>query len=264
MGTQARLLIMATRSNAQFLAASVTEFMTVWSMSGEASLNLSTIGGITTIGFNCTLGKPGAPHLLPPSTPSHPSSSPSRKPRHRGPAEKERNRLRAARHQAAQTAGNASSDPDKSSPLDTSESITSPTPVPVPVTDSSEVNIDLVEQTDSEKTFENVPICLEFSCDLCNYKNATEKGLRQHTRMKHRISQVDGIADLSLDEPSIKQIEAKETQTDVFLQTDEKGYLTGPDMDALYDEPPPTVYHPLGCRNLPLNTYTYQSLLLQV
>ena len=82
--------------------------------------------------------------------------------------------------------------------------------------------------------------------------------------MKHRISQVDGIADLSLDEPSIKQIEAKETQTDVFLQTDEKGYLTGPDMDALYDEPPPTVYHPLGCRNLPLNTYTYQSLLLQV
>ena len=40
VGTQARLLIMATRSNAQFLAASVTEFMTVWAMSGEASLNL--------------------------------------------------------------------------------------------------------------------------------------------------------------------------------------------------------------------------------
>ena len=105
--------------------------MTVWAMSGEASLNLSTIGGITTIGFNCTLGKPGAPHFLPPSTPSHPSSSPSRKPRHRGPAEKERNRLRAARHQAAQTAGNASLDPNKSSPLEASESTTFPTPVPV-------------------------------------------------------------------------------------------------------------------------------------
>ena len=39
--------------------------------------------------------------------------------------------------------------------------------------------------------------------------------------MPHRISQVDGIADLSLDKPSIKQIEAKETQTDVSLKTDE-------------------------------------------
>jgi hypothetical protein len=164
---------MSTRLNAQFLAASVTEFMTVWALSGEASLNLFTIGGITTIGFNCTLGKPGAPHSLPPSTPSHPSSSTSRKPRHQGPAEKERNRLRAARHQAAQTAGNASLDPNKSSPLEASESTASPTPAPVPVTDSSEVNIDLVEQTDSENTYENVPVCLGFSCELCNYKNST-------------------------------------------------------------------------------------------
>ena len=62
--------------------------------------------------------------------------------------------------------------------------------------------------------------------------------------MPHRISQVDGIADLSLDKPSIKQIEAKETQTDVSLKTDEQDYLTGLDMDALYDEPPPTVYRP--------------------
>ena len=145
-------------------------------MSGEASLNLSTIGGITTIGFNCTLGKPGAPHFQPPSTPSHPSSSPYRKARHRGPAEKGRKLLRAARHQAAQTAGNAFLDPNKSSPLEASESTASPTPAPVPVTDSSEVNIDLVEQTDSEKTSENVPVCLGFSCELCNYKNATEKG----------------------------------------------------------------------------------------
>ena len=193
--------------------------MTVWAMSGEASLNLSTIGGFTTAGFNCTLGKSGAPHFLPPSTPSHPPFSPSRKPRHRGPAEKERNRLRATRHQTAQTAGNASSDPNKSSPLEASESTTFPTPVSVLVTDSNEVNIDLVEQTDSEKTSESVPICLEFSCELCYYKNSTEKGLRQHTRMSHRISQVDGIADLSLDKPSIKQIEAKETQTDVSLKT---------------------------------------------
>ena len=53
---------MAIRSNAQFLAAYVTEFMTVSAMSGEASFNLSTIGGITTMGFNCTVGQLAAPH----------------------------------------------------------------------------------------------------------------------------------------------------------------------------------------------------------
>ena len=62
--------IMTSRTNYQFLIASVNEFISVWACGGEASLNLTTSSGITTIGFNCTLGFPGAPH-------SHfPSSSP--------------------------------------------------------------------------------------------------------------------------------------------------------------------------------------------
>ena len=35
----------------------------------------------------------------------------------------------------------------------------------------------------------------DFKCDQCDYSNISEKGLRQHTRMKHRISQVDGMND---------------------------------------------------------------------
>ena len=35
----------------------------------------------------------------------------------------------------------------------------------------------------------------DLKCDQCDYSNISEKGLRQHTRIKHRISQVDGMND---------------------------------------------------------------------
>ena len=35
-----------------------------------------------------------------------------------------------------------------------------------------------------------------FKCEQCNYMNVTNKGLLQHIRIKHRISQVDGTHDL--------------------------------------------------------------------
>ena len=37
-------------------------------------------------------------------------------------------------------------------------------------------------------------------CDQCEYTNATEKGLSQHKRMKHRICQIDGMDDISEEE----------------------------------------------------------------
>ena len=36
---------------------------------------------------------------------------------------------------------------------------------------------------------------LEINCNECDFKSATEKGLRIHSRMKHRICQLDGSAD---------------------------------------------------------------------
>ena len=72
----------------------MSEFMKFWSLGAEATLNLTTSGGNVKVEFNCTLGQPNAPHSLPPFPP------PPHRPRHRGPAKRERNRLRAARHQA--------------------------------------------------------------------------------------------------------------------------------------------------------------------
>lgn len=92
------LLKMTTRMNSQFLTASVNEFISVWALQGNASLSLTTSNGEANVSFNCTLGHPSAPHSLPPFLPSSP---PHCQPRHRGPSERERNRERAARHQAA-------------------------------------------------------------------------------------------------------------------------------------------------------------------
>ena len=39
---------------------------------------------------------------------------------------------------------------------------------------------------------------LYFNCDQCDFKSASEKGLRHHIRMKHRISQLDGVDDTEL------------------------------------------------------------------
>ena len=36
---------------------------------------------------------------------------------------------------------------------------------------------------------------VQFKCDQCDYESASDKGVRQHTRMKHRISQLDGQDD---------------------------------------------------------------------
>ena len=45
---------------------------------------------------------------------------------------------------------------------------------------------------------------INFKCDQCSYTNVTKKGLEQHKRMKHRISQVDGIMDS--DKETIEEI----------------------------------------------------------
>ena len=74
----------------------------LWAPGEDASLNLKTSGGLATVSFNCTLGHPGATHSPPPpSSLVSSSKSPTLPPRHRGPAERERNGLQAAPHQAS-------------------------------------------------------------------------------------------------------------------------------------------------------------------
>ena len=74
---------------------SVAEFLGCWAVGGKATLSLNTQDGVTTITFSNTLsGHPEDPLYPPPARQR-------RRHRHRGPARRERDRQRAARHQAA-------------------------------------------------------------------------------------------------------------------------------------------------------------------
>ena len=64
---------MSSRSNSHFLFALVNEFISAWALGGTASLSLTTSNGQATVGYNCTLGHPGAPHFSSPPSPPHPN-----------------------------------------------------------------------------------------------------------------------------------------------------------------------------------------------
>ena len=169
--------------------ASLTEFISVWATGGEASLNLATNNGVTTVGFNCTLGPPGAPHSLPPSpTPPSPAFPPPRRPRHRGPAEKEKKLKRAAQHQAAmaKTAAPATSATFSSSSTasvissSSHSSATEPVPTPMSTENLSKCN-------HCEETFKN------------------DKCIRIHLGKSHKEQLRDEEEDKSLDLSLVNQ-----------------------------------------------------------
>ena len=188
---------MLSRTNSQFLTASVTEFISVWAIGGDASLNLTTKGGFTTIGFNCTIGVPGAHHSLPPTPPSAPSfpPPPPRRPRHRGPAELERNKQRAARHQATKAASHR----DMSCTTSVADSV-SDTIAPTPVITAPVITPAVTPRLTSDKgtqseSFPTEPVMDNLDntkCDQCDFISKSSNGLKIHTRNRHRISQIDG------------------------------------------------------------------------
>ena len=76
-----------------------------------------------------------------------------------------------------------------------------------------------------------------FKCDQCSYTNISEKGLGQHKRMRHRISQV-----LAFDD---SHEEIPEETNHVTLVLDNLGNIVGPEL-AINSSPPDKVYHPMA------------------
>ena len=68
------------------------------------------------------------------------------------------------------------------------------------------------------------------------------------SRRPSNIPQVDGARDKDLEESPEETKhtdEEKETQTDIFLKLYQDGGVLNSFLDILYDNPPPTVYHPV-------------------
>ena len=115
-----------TRDNSHFVIATLSEFMRVWDLGEDASLHLETAKGHVTMAFTCKLGPPSAPH---PNPTFPPPPAPAAKPHHRGPAQREKNRQRAALYQATKVAQKAAAPATSSSlPSPTSASVVTTTP----------------------------------------------------------------------------------------------------------------------------------------
>ena len=176
----------------------MNEFIQIWALGGDATLNLATSGGLTKDAFNCTLGKVGAPHSLPPSSTPCPTPTPTpHQPRHRGPAQREQNPQRAASHQAARMEATAPAVASSVSAPITASMAAKPTFSTASVA-STVASSNPSTTFDKSKDIEVSKISggessQKFKCDQCDYSNISEKSLRQHTKMKHRISQVDGM-----------------------------------------------------------------------
>jgi hypothetical protein len=74
-----------------------------------------------------------------------------------------------------------------------------------------------------------------FKCDQCNYTNINAKGLGQHKRMRHRISQLDGNND--------SEDEITKESNHIILELDDMGDIVGPKLSP-NTLPPDKVFHP--------------------
>ena len=145
---------------------SVAEFLGCWAVGGQATLTLNTINGVTTVSFTTTLpGHPEAPLHPPPRPPAGRTQHPRPRPHHRGPAQRERDRLRAARHQAAI----AGAQPHPS--------FTPPPLAAVPVAPSN---------PDDEKTTKKVVTHDRFKCEKCGERLDNKNSLTVHMIRKHK------------------------------------------------------------------------------
>ena len=209
-----------TRDNSHFVIATLSEFMRVWDLGEDASLHLETTKGHATMAFSCKLGTPSAPHPIPTFPPPPPATV---KPRYRGPAQREKNRQRAALYQATKFAKAAApvvtsslSTPTTVSVVTTSPStITEPVTIPSPITTSVSAVVSSPSLTTQETTLSTIssdaasapltgPVFgpslpflwsaalvpkkeLPMKCDRCQYSNDSMYELRVHREKKHRL-----------------------------------------------------------------------------
>jgi hypothetical protein len=103
----------------------------------------------------------------------------------------------------------------------------------VPTTTAAEPASELQE---TETIEDPAPVSFPvFNCDQCNYTTNTGKGLGQHVRMRHRISQVDGTVD--------SDEENSEESNLVTLELNDLGDIIGPELSP-NSTPPQKVFHP--------------------
>ena len=162
-----------------------------WNQGGKAKLELSCEDGNLHMQLSAVLGHPDQPHFPhpPPHHPPPPQSFPPPK------KKKSPSQLRRQERRKQEALGKAEEAGSTKTVIEEPEEVF-----------YKNVSIEVVSEAEFDNT--SVKIVdnpaeangLIFKCDQCAYTNLTEKGLGQHTRMKHRISQLDGNFDLVEDD----------------------------------------------------------------
>ena len=186
-------------SNLDVAVSSFWQLARHWNQGHKAKLELSCENGSLHMQLSAVLGHPDQPHFPHPPPQHHPPSSPPPK------KKKSPSQLRRQERRKQEAIGKAEEAGTSKTVFEETDNVFSEKVSNQVVSEAEIENTSVIIVDDSvDKT------SLTFKCDQCAYTNSTEKGLGQHTRMKHRISQLDGNFDLlEEDSESINTVSVK-------------------------------------------------------
>ena len=226
----------SSMSNLDVAVSSFWQLARHWKQGDKAKLELGCEDGSLHMQLTAVLGHPDHPHFpYPPSPHTPPPLTPAPSPpvlkKKKSPSQLRRQERR--RQEALARA-------EEAAPPIIVEKAASTEDVEGAEKDSS-VIVDSKVESEIEKPAEKLVENLtqdswpNFKCDQCEYTNATERGLSQHQRMKHRISQLDGNLDSEGEDPEEEKV--------VTLILVDNGDIIGPEL-CPKSFPPTKVFHP--------------------
>ena len=183
-------------SNLDVAVSSFWQLARHWNQGTKAKLELSCEDGSLHMQLSAVLGHPDQPHFPHPPPPHHPPPPPQ------PPLltkKKTPSQLRRQEQRQCEARKKADEAMSKTHTTDSEKNVSDSDIV----SKSKEGEIILegeVEMPDVKQVVSSAETSSQFKCEECNYTNITVKGLAHHTRMKHRISQVDGTIDSDSEE----------------------------------------------------------------
>ena len=178
-------------TNLDVAFASFWQLARHWNQGDKAKLELSCEDGSLQMQLSAVLGHPDKLHFPQPSPPHHspPPAFPLQK------KKKSPSQLRRQERRQREALERAEKSVPTTTNTEEAENVT-----------SNDVHIETIPEVEVRNSSEKIAInpaeesSNSFKCNQCAYTNTTEKGLGQHIRRKHKISQVDGNLDFSDEE----------------------------------------------------------------
>lgn len=183
-------------SNLDVALAGFWQLARHWKNGEKAKIELSCDAGSLHMQLSAVLGHPDQPHFPhpppPPPTSSLKRKSPSQLRRQERRRDGAASRDKEAAAEVVDETAKVQSANNTKGYINSTEDL-----------EDSEKNLSDNHEEDHSPVDEAIPTKVSFQCDQCKFCGISEKGLKQHTRMKHKVNQVDGNSTESEDEDII-------------------------------------------------------------